>query len=117
MKSKIEFYSNLNTIALSLYPIVKPYVAAKIVTDIVFGVCAIMFCVLERKRQKKNKDLPIELSLNDILFRFAIMGYGLIICYLCKDREFGRVWLGLVILEIITTIVQLYGNKKLKDKK
>ena len=115
MKSKIEFYSNLNTIALSLYPIVRPYVAAKIVTDIVFWACAIIFCGLERKRQKNYKDLPIELNLNDILFRFAIMGYGLIICYLCKDREFGWFWLGLAILEIITTIVQLYRNKKLKD--
>ena len=92
--NKSSFWWNLSLIAYTLWTVVDDndnlfYAISAI--DMTFLLIAVIIAIKNYRKSRKNGSLVDFLNqkafdgVNDILLRFTIYGYGILLCYICHD--------------------------------
>lgn len=103
--SKVNFYNNLALILLSLFPIVENIDILYYAIFILFIIFFVILIIKNIKLYKSGQFAKVYIrkqfsNTNEILCRFAIIGYGILICYL-TNNSLLEVWYCLLAFEIL----------------
>lgn len=120
-----SFWGNLTLITLSLLPLIENHNILFYTLCIIDLLCYTMILVMTIRSHTANKnDDPCSnkknfIGANDVLCRFTIIGYGILICYLTQNILL-EVWYFLLALDVIgvftNKILPLFENHVKEDR-